>query len=171
MSQADKPPGPFAIETVPWSDWSEGVRFGGKVRVLSDTRKDGSKLRIGIAIEELPPGKQSSTFHFHMMEEEHIWILDGAATLRLGEARYPVKAGDFVSFPAGSPHGHCLINETDAPCRFMIVGDNAANEVCVYPDSNKVMVRALGRMGREDIFNADQTFDYWHGEKADEPPV
>jgi uncharacterized cupin superfamily protein len=147
------------------------VRFGGKVRVLSNTRAPGSKLRIGVAIEELPPGKQSSTFHFHALEEEHIWILSGAATLRLGEERHAMKAGDFVSFPAGAPFGHCLINETDAPCTFMIVGDNQANEVCVYPDSNKVMVRAIGAMGRADIFDADAVKDYWDGEKADEPPV
>jgi len=169
MSDADKPPGPFAIESIAWSDWSDGVRFGGKVRVLSDTRSPGSRLRIGIAIEELPPGKQSSTFHFHMTEEEHVWILDGAATLRLGEDRYPVKAGDFVSFPAGSPHGHCLVNETEKPCRFMMIGDNHPDEVCVYPDSNKIMVRALSRISRDDIFDASATRDYWDGEDIDKP--
>ncbi len=168
MSESEKPRGPFAVESVAWDPWSEGVRFGGKVRVLSNTRAPGSRLKIGVAIEELPPGKQSCVFHYHLLEEEHILILSGSATLRLGADRHAVKTGDFVSFPAGDPNGHCLLNETEAPCTFLIIGDNDPNEVCVYPDSNKVMVRALGRQGMDDIFDAAATLDYWHGEKADE---
>jgi uncharacterized cupin superfamily protein len=168
MSESAKPRGPFAVESVAWAPWSQGVRYGGKVRVLSDTRTPASRLKIGVAIEELPPGKQSCVFHYHLLEEEHIWILSGSATLRLGEERYTVTAGDFVSFPAGARDGHCLINETEAPCSFLIIGDNDPNEVCVYPDSNKIMVRALGRQGMEDIFDAAATRDYWHGELGDD---
>ena len=160
---------PFAIQDLPWEDWTEGVRFGGRVRVLSNTRKGGS-LRIGVAIEELPPGKQSSTFHFHLVEEEHMLILEGSATLRLGEERYTVKAGDFVSFPAGQKAGHCLVNDSGAPCRFLMIGDNNPNDVCVYPDSNKVAVSALKRIQPEDCFDLGTTLDYWAGEKADEAP-
>lgn len=164
MTDEGKPRAPFAVDSVAWEDWSEGARFGSRVRVLSNTRDGDRPMKIGIAMEELPPGKQSCPFHFHMVEEEHILILEGAATLRLGDQRFPVKAGDFVSFPAGAPHGHCLVNETDAPCRFLIVGDNSPDEVCVYPDSNKVQVSALKRVAMARVFDAAATRDYWDGE-------
>jgi len=162
MSEA-KSRAPVAIESVPWTEWSEGVRFGSRFRVLSDTRNDGRK--IGVSYEELPPGKQSSPFHYHMVEEEHIIALEGEATLRLGDERHLLKAGDYVGFPAGSRIGHCLINESDKPFRFIMIGDRADNETCVYPDSGKIMIYNLGRH----ITREGASVDYWDGEKVDEP--
>jgi uncharacterized cupin superfamily protein len=139
---ADPPPPrpPFRIEDVPWTEFSHGERFQIRYRALGDF---GGCKRIGTAIEELPPGKQSSPFHFHMLEEEHLWILEGRATLRLGEERHQVSAGDYVVFPAGRKVGHCLVNDSDAVCRYLIIGERNPNEVAVYPDSGKVRVRWL----------------------------
>lgn len=165
MSADAKPKGPIAIESVPWTEWSEGVRFGSRFRVLSDTRNDGKK--IGVSVEELAPGKQSSPFHFHVLEEEHIIALEGEATLRLGDERLPIKAGDYVCFPSGQKTGHCLVNEGDSAFRFIMIGDREPNEVCVYPDSNKVMVYSMGGAIFRD--GESQRLDYWDGERADEP--
>jgi uncharacterized cupin superfamily protein len=162
MSEDAKPRGPVAIDSVPWTEWTQGVRFQSRYRVLSNTHKDGRK--IGIAYEELPPGKQSCPFHYHMLEEEHIIALEGEATLRLGEERHTIKAGDYVCFPAGQRVGHCLVNESGAPFRFIIIGDRQKDDVCVYPDSNKVSVAALGAMLRD-----GERLKYWDGERADEP--
>jgi uncharacterized cupin superfamily protein len=162
MSDAEKIKGPVAIEDLPWQDWKQGVRFESRYRMLSDTRNDGRK--IGIAYEELAPGKQSVPFHYHLIEEEHIIALRGEATLRLGDRRYRLKAGDYVAFPAGQLAGHCLINESDAPFLFIIIGDHEPNEVCVYPDSGKVMIRGLNRT----IIRDGERLDYWEGERADE---
>ncbi|HEX5078018.1 MAG TPA: cupin domain-containing protein [Geminicoccaceae bacterium] len=165
MADDQKPRGPIAIDSVPWSSWSHGVRFASRYRVLSDTRKDGRK--IGVAYEELPPGRQSVPFHYHLLEEEHIIALEGAATLRLGDERYRIRAGDYVGFPAGQRAGHCLINDGDSPFRFLMIGDRQPNEVCVYPDSRKVLVAALDRA----VFRDGERLDYWDGEPADEPVV
>jgi uncharacterized cupin superfamily protein len=166
MSEA-KPRGPVAIESVPWTDWSEGARYGSRFRVLSDTRGE-DKRKIGVSYEELPPGKQSCPLHYHMLEEEHIIALEGEATLRLGEERYTIKAGDYVGFPAGQRVGHCLVNEGDKPFRFIMIGDNQPNEICVYPDSNKFSVRALNDDKRF-IQRFAERIDYFDGEKKDEP--
>jgi uncharacterized cupin superfamily protein len=163
----EKPRGPVAIESLPWIEWAEGVRYGSRWRVLSDTRGD-DKRKIGVSYEELLPGKQSCPFHYHMVEEEHIIALEGEATLRLGEERFRIKAGDYVGFPAGQRAGHCLINEGDKPFRFIMIGDNEPNEVCVYPDSNKVSVSAL-RDGERFVQRLGERLDYWDGEKKDEP--
>lgn len=161
MSSAGKPKGPMPIESVPWTEFSQGARFATRYRVLSDTRNDGRK--IGVSYEELPPGKQSCPFHYHMKEEEHIVALEGEATLRLGDERYTLRAGDYVGFPAGERLGHCLINETDKPFRYIMIGDNDPHEVCVYPDSNKIQVRSLDRA----IIRDGERLDYWDGEETD----
>jgi uncharacterized cupin superfamily protein len=121
MADHEKPQGPIAIESVPWTEWRQGVRFEIHYRVLSNTRDGGRK--IGVSYEELPPGRQSVPFHYHMLEEEHIVALEGEATLRLGQERFRIKAGDYVGFPAGQRAGHCLINDSDAPFRFLMIGD------------------------------------------------
>ena len=161
---SDKPRGPVAIESVPWTEFSEGVRFALKFRVLSDTRGE-DKRKIGVSYEELPPKKQSVPFHYHMMEEEHIVALEGECTLRLGVERYTLKAGDYVGFPAGQRAGHCLINETEKPFRFLMIGDHAPNEVAVYPDSNKILIRSLDRA----ILRDENRLSYIDGERPDEP--
>ncbi len=161
---SDRVQGPIAVEDVPWEPWSEGVRFGGKVRPLG-ARAGGT--RVGVLMEELPSGKQSSPFHWHMREEEHMWFLEGRATLRLGDARHPVAAGDYVCFPAGQRSGHCVINDSDAPCRYLVIGERIADDVCFYPDSGKVMVRSADR----GVFSLADGKDYWDGERVDEPPT
>lgn len=162
MSEQDKVRGPIAIESIPGEDWSEGVRYGGRVQVLSSTREGNRK--IGIAIEVVPPGKQTCPFHYHMIEEEHILALEGEATLRLGDERHTIKAGDYVCFPAGQRAGHCIVNDRVAPFKFMIIGDNSPNEICVYPDSGKIMISSLSRL----ILPEGESLEYWKDEKADE---
>ena len=151
---------PVRIEQLAWEEWSEGQRFGGRVRVLADSRRHG--LHVGVLIEELPPGKQSCPAHYHMREEEHVLMLEGRATLRLGEERIELTAGDFVTFPAGQALGHCLINEGDAPCRYLVIGERDPADVCVYPDSNKILVRATG-----EVYDKGATRPYWAGESGD----
>jgi uncharacterized cupin superfamily protein len=167
MGMSEKPRGPIAIESVPWTEYSQGVRFASRYRLLSDTKTD--RRKIGVSYEELPPGKQSCPFHYHMLEEEHIVALEGEATLRLGDERYTIRAGDYVGFPAGQRAGHCLINEGDRPFRFIMIGDNQKDEVCVYPDSGKVSVRSLADERGRFIVRDGVRLDYYDGERPDQP--
>ena len=73
-----------------------------------------------------------------------------------------MKPGDYVCFPAGQAVGHSFENSGDAPCRYVIIGEHNTNDVCVYPDSNKLFVRALRR--RESIFDMAGVRGYWDGE-------
>ncbi len=164
MSRGDEEPGvpdvkrPIASESVPWKEWQQGGRFGSRYRPLTEAVM-GKEYRVGVSIEELPPGKQSCPFHWHVKEEEHILALEGRATLRLGDERIELRAGDYAVFPARQEAGHCLVNESDEVFRFVMIGEKKRDEVCVYPDSNKVLVRSLGL-----VLDRDAVVDYWHGE-------
>lgn len=159
-TENEAPKRPISSENVKWDEFSEGSRFAIRYRHLTSAAV-GENYRVGFAVEELGPGKQSVPAHYHMLEEEHVYILEGSLTLRLGEERHSMKAGDYACFPAGQRAGHCLINESDKVCRYIIVGERNPNEVVVYTDSNKVLVRSLGR---REIYDRAATRTYWDGE-------
>ena len=147
---------PFSIEEVPWESWSHGARFGSRTRSLG---RIGGGSHVGVVMEELAPGKQACPAHYHLLEEEHLLVLEGRMTLRLGDRSYELKAGDYVCFPAGQKAAHALVNNGEGPCRYLVIGEDNPNDVCVYPDSGKVGVRSLGTR-----FRQSATVDYWEGE-------
>jgi uncharacterized cupin superfamily protein len=161
MSTQDTTPlKPFSSLDMAWTEWADVPRFALRYRHLSRAAL-GERYRIGVAIEELGPGKQSSPAHYHVFEEEHVYILEGVLTLRVGAETHGMRAGDYACFPAGQKAGHCLVNDSEAPCRYVIVGERNPNEVAVYTDSDKVLVRALGRGA---IFDLAARRGYWDGE-------
>ncbi len=150
---------PFACSDVPWTEFSKGSKFGMRYKHLSSY---AGASQFGVSLEEIEPGKQGCPFHYHLREEEQLFILSGELTLRLGSRRYALKAGDYVCFPAGQQVGHAIINESDKTCRYLIMGPNDPDEVCVYPDSGRVSVRRLG-----EGYDMKKTLDYWAGEIID----
>src|SRR5437879_1734133 len=144
---------PFPIADVPWQEFSHGERFGMRFQHLSDY---GGGTQIGIANEVLAPGKQANPFHYHMLEEEHVLVLEGSLTLRLGEKTYVLSAGHYVCFPAGQKVGHSLFNHTSQPCRYLIIGNPNRNDVAVFPETGRVSVKLMG-----EGYRRSATMDYW----------
>jgi uncharacterized cupin superfamily protein len=159
------PPKPISSLDVAWEEWSEVPRFGVRYRHLT-LAAIGEDYRVGVAIEELRSGKQSSPAHYHIFEEEHVYILEGTLTVRMGADTHEMRAGDYICFPAGQKAGHCLINNSGATCRYVIVGERNPNEVAVYTDSKQVLVRALGRRA---IFDLAARRGYWDRENTGLP--
>ena len=87
---------PFRVEEAPVETFSHG-RFGSQYRQLSAF---GGGSHVGVVMEELAPGQQSNMRHYHMLEEEHVLVLEGAMTLLLGEESHEMSAGSYVCFPA-----------------------------------------------------------------------
>jgi uncharacterized cupin superfamily protein len=158
-------PTPIATESVQWQGFGDVPNFRSRWRHLTRAAW-GPDYRIGVVVEELPPGGRSAPFHYHFREEEHVYVLEGTVTLRLGDATHRMGPGDYVCFPARQRAGHCLINESGAPARFVVIGEQDPNDVIVYPDSNKVKIRALGAAG---ILDLAARRGYWHGEDSGLP--
>jgi uncharacterized cupin superfamily protein len=155
------PPGPVHVADLPWEEWSRGERFGSRVRRLGPS---DPAHHVGVLIEELSPGRQSCPLHYHLLEEEHLYVLEGSVTLRLGAARHTLSAGDYVCFPAGQEVGHALVNEGSEPCRYLVIGENNRNDVCVYPESNKILVKSI-----DALYSRSGELDYWEGEDLAAP--
>lgn len=131
---------PFNIDDVPWQKLPGSTSF----KTLGQY---GGGSRVGVGIDVLKPGEYSNRFHYHLAEEEHVFILRGSATLRLGGKKYVMKERDYCCFPAGQRAGHHLYNHTKELCVFMTIGDNNPLDVAYYPDEGTVRLRAT----REDL--------------------
>jgi uncharacterized cupin superfamily protein len=97
--------------------------------------------QIACSWYEVPPGKQALPHHWHSTVEEAIFVLEGAGATRIGDERIPIAAGDYIAYPAGPP-GHSIINTGNAPLRYLCMSTTASTDICVYPDSNKLLVVA-----------------------------
>jgi uncharacterized cupin superfamily protein len=118
---------------------------------------------IGVSWFELQPGKKAFPHHFHLANEEAVFILEGEGVLRLGEEEHRVRAGDYLAFPPGPP-AHQIVNRSQAPLRFLAMSTMIEPEIAVYPDSKKVGVLAR-RYGIMSVHRQGEAVDYYDGEK------
>jgi len=105
---------------------------------------DLSGQHLGVRIEDLPPGGTSSYHHYHTLEEEHVLVLSGAATLHLGDEEHPLGQGDHVCFLAGEPTPHHIENHGPERFRFLVFGERTPGDTVFYPNSQVMLVKALG---------------------------
>ena len=118
--------------------------------------------QLGVSWFEIEPGKKAFPFHFHLANEEAVFVLEGAGILRLGEEEHPIRAGDYIPFTPGPP-GHQIINRSDALLRYLALSTMIEPEVAVYPDSKKIGVLARTH-GIASVHKQDATVDYYEGE-------
>ena len=156
------------INDLEFMQWGDGGRFEARLGALG-TRLGSRKL--GYRMVVLPPGKTAWPFHFHHVNEEMFFIIEGTGTLRYGEAEYPVKAGDVICCPAGTGKGHQIMNTSGAELRYLAVSTMEVPEVAEYPDSGKFGVIAGSPPGADPARRTFSLFDfksagvdYWEGE-------
>jgi uncharacterized cupin superfamily protein len=101
---------------------------------------------LGASIYELPPGGRS-TYHFHHGSEEMLVVLRGRVTLRTPDGERELEEGDVVHFPSGPDGAHEQLNRTDAPVRYLVMGNRVSPEVVEYPDTRQIT--AQGRLASQ----------------------
>ncbi|MEO8183627.1 MAG: cupin domain-containing protein [Deltaproteobacteria bacterium] len=127
-------------------DNTAGAHWGGFDRPLTPfMRPKGGKL--GVSHLRLPPGRTVCPFHSHQLEDEVFFVLSGKGILRYGDDVREICAGDCVSCPAGTGIAHQIANPFEEDLVYLAIGPHEPNEVAVYPDSGKILVRSLKRVG------------------------
>lgn len=124
---------------------------------------------LGYNLTILPPGKAQCPFHNHHQEEEMFLIVKGEGELRFGDERYPIRQHDVIACPPGGPEvAHQIINTGTTTLHYLALSTRLDVEVCEYPDSRKIMVRAGQAGGRRvrKIFRAEDTVDYYDRENT-----
>lgn len=120
---------------VEWTEVSHGERFGYRRKSLG-AATGGEKL--GASLYEVPPGRRAWPRHYHLANEEAIYVLEGSGTLRIGVEEIPVSKGDYATLPAGEEGAHQLTNTSAENLVYLCFSTMNVPDVMVYPDSNKV---------------------------------
>ena len=76
------------------------------------------------------------------------FVLSGRGVLRYGDELRELREGDCVSCPAGTGVAHQIANPHSEDLIYLAIGRHDPDEVCTYPDTGKVMVRSLQRVGQ-----------------------
>jgi uncharacterized cupin superfamily protein len=115
-----------------------------------------------VSLYEIPPGKSSYPYHYHVKNEECFYILSGTGLLKTPSGERRVNAGDFLFFPANENGAHKLTNaSSDEPLVYIDFDTYNDLEVSFYPDSGKVGIFGYGL---RQLYRTCEQADYYEGE-------
>lgn len=115
-------PEPFRSQVLPREKRALGDAFG--------------LTKIGVNLTTLPPGKVSSMRHWHTLEDELVYVIEGELILVTDEGEQRIGPGMCAGFPAGSRNGHQLANRSSAPARYLEIGSRDDDDSAEYPDDD-----------------------------------
>ena len=111
----------------------------------SDT---GGLAQFGAFTETLAPGGASSHRHWHEQEDEFLYILDGTPTVIEDDGPHALSPGDAACWPAGVPNAHHVVNRSDAPCTYVVIGTRLPSDTVHYADIDRLYTRRDGVVSR-----------------------
>jgi quercetin dioxygenase-like cupin family protein len=98
------------------SDEGEARWWFGTLAVIKTTAAEtGGQLTIVDVTN--PPGMEAP-LHVHYRDDEGFWILEGSATIEVGDTTIKASAGDYVFGPRNIPHRYTV---GDAGCRMLFI--------------------------------------------------
>lgn len=123
---------------------------------------EGLAKQCEIALYIVPPGKSPYPYHYHVKNEEAFYIISGEGILKTPAGDRPVKAGDFLFFPADPGGAHKLTNSSATePLVYLDFDTDTDLEVAFYPDTGKMGVWGKG-INR--LYKTDEDVAYYEGE-------
>lgn len=149
-------------------DFDESREHGGFGHTRARIGRQAGSVRLGASLFELPPGRAAYPYHWHVGDEELLFVLVGRPTLRTPEGTRDLEEGEAVSFLPGEEGAHQLLNRSEQPVRFLTVSTEGDTDLVIYPDSDKVGIYGRGPEGGGllALFRRGDAVDYFEGESA-----
>ncbi|HET7365090.1 MAG TPA: cupin domain-containing protein [Burkholderiales bacterium] len=91
---------------------------------------------LGVNLVTLGPGGQSALRHWHTLEDEFVYVLEGEVVLVTNEGEQTLRPGMCAGYPAGSKNGHHFINRSHKPAKYLEMGTNVPGDTAFYPDDD-----------------------------------
>ena len=93
---------------------------------------------FGVNLTRLAPGAASALRHAHTMQDEFVYVLEGAPTLITDAGETLMAPGDCAGFAAGTGDAHHLVNRSGAEVVYLEIGDRSRGDSATYPDNDLV---------------------------------
>jgi uncharacterized cupin superfamily protein len=132
------------------TDWSKVWRGrhpfnpASEMQMVTLGRQAGMK-RVGVNLVRIPPGKESFIPHAHAVQEEFVFVLEGAGEVVLDGVAHPLGAGDFVGFPTDGVV-HSVVSKGPGDLVYLTGGEGGSVEVAQMPTIGKTAIFRPGRM-------------------------
>ncbi len=92
--------------------------------------------RFGINLVTLGPGGQSALRHWHTLEDEFVYIVQGEAVLATNAGEQVLTAGMCAGYAAGARDAHHLVNRSAHPVIYLEIGNRTEGDSAFYPDDD-----------------------------------
>ena len=102
--------------------------------------------QFGVNMTTLKPGAMSSLRHWHVKEDECVFIVSGELWLVTNSGDVKLSAGMLAGFPAGDADGHHLINRSAQAASYLEIGTRSPDEDVTYSDVDLKFIRANGEV-------------------------
>lgn len=122
----------------------EATRLRHPLNPKSDVRLHSLGDRVGMKrnqlhLARLAPGAESFVPHWHELQEEFVFILQGSGRALVGDVEVVVGPGDYLGFPCDGT-AHHLRNDGPAELVYLMGGERTALEVSHFPTLGKTAV-------------------------------
>lgn len=99
---------------------------------------------LGFHIIEVQPGDETTEYHRHHYEDECVYVLQGEATVTIGDTKATVAEGGFIGYRANG-EAHTMTNSGASVLKCIVVGQRLAHEVVDYPRKELRMYNNQGK--------------------------
>ena len=95
---------------------------------------------LGVNLVTLGPDGQSALRHWHTLEDEFVYVLEGELVLVTNVGEQTLTAGMCAGYPAGKPDGHHFINRSSRPAKYLEIGQRPEGDIAFYPDDDLMLI-------------------------------
>lgn len=89
--------------------------------------------QFGVNLLRLKPGAWSSQRHWHVNEDEFVYVPEGEPVLVTDSGKEILCPGDCAGFKVGEQNGHHLQNRTDRDVLLLEIGTRTQGDGACYP--------------------------------------
>ena len=102
--------------------------------------------KFGVNLVTLGPGGQSALRHWHTLEDEFVYVLEGEVTLITEGKEQILTAGMCAGYAAGKRDAHHFVNRSQRPARYLEIGNRIEGDAGFYPDDDLMWIETENGM-------------------------
>jgi uncharacterized cupin superfamily protein len=127
---------PAAVAEVRGSGYPEPFRSRMGDRAKRKLGDACGLTKFGVNLVTLGPGGQSALRHWHTLDDEFVWVLEGEVVLVTDGGEQVLGAGMCAGYPAGAKDAHHFVNRGSRPARYLEIGGRTPGDNAFYPDDD-----------------------------------